>query len=67
MARTGLSILVENLKGCVLDVGFVVEGRDETELPEAMLGVVKLSCLDLGLISRGSAITETEEEGPGHN
>jgi hypothetical protein len=32
-----------------VDMGFVVEGRDESELPEALLGCVEYDHLDLGL------------------
>lgn len=32
-----------------VDIGFVVEGRDEAELPEALLGCVQYDHLDLGL------------------
>ena len=42
-----MSILIEKLPTCVLDVGFVIEGREDDEMPEAMLGVTTLSCLEL--------------------
>jgi hypothetical protein len=54
LARTGLSILIERLPKCILDIGFVVEGRNEEEMPEAMLGVSELSYLDLSCLRVGS-------------
>ncbi|GMF11266.1 unnamed protein product [Phytophthora lilii] len=33
----------------VVDVGYVIEGRDEAELPEALLGCIQYSHLDLSI------------------
>ena len=52
LARSGLSLLIERLPKCVLDIGFVIEGRDDGEMPEAMLGVAELTCLDLMEVAR---------------
>ena len=48
-ARLGLSGVRERIKDVVFDFGFVIEGHSDFELPENMLGAVRLSKLDLSL------------------
>ena len=49
MARLGLSGVRERIKDVVFDFGFVIEGHSDFELPENMLGAVRLSKMDLSL------------------
>jgi len=46
-ARLGLSGVRERTKDVVFDFGFVIEGHSDFELPENMLGAVRLCKLDL--------------------
>jgi len=48
-ARVGLNGVKERIKDVVFDFGFVIEGHSDFELPENMLGAVRLSKLDLSL------------------
>lgn len=48
-ARLGLGGVRERIKDVVFDFGFVIEGHSDFELPENMLGAVRISKLDLSL------------------
>ena len=50
-ARRGLHSLLEKFKDMHLAVGFVVEGRDDSELPEVMVG-----CADLYKLRHDEAV-----------
>jgi len=47
LAKQGLGFLFSNSKKADLDVGFVIEGKDNDELPEVLLGSARLTKLDL--------------------
>lgn len=47
LARLGLSGVRERIKDVIFDIAFVVEGHEETELPEQLLSAQRLSKLDL--------------------
>jgi hypothetical protein len=47
IARTGLHTLIGKFKDIIFEVGFTIEGRDESELPEVMLGVCQFNKLDV--------------------
>lgn len=51
-ARLGLSGVRERIKDVVFDFGFVIEGHSDFELPENMLGAVRISKLDLSLAKK---------------
>ena len=40
------------LKGLVIDMGILIEGRSREELPEQLLGTVRMSHLDLSKVRR---------------
>ena len=46
-AKRGLYHLQEKFKDMICEVGFTIEGRDDSELPEVMLGIAKLNRLDV--------------------
>ena len=46
-ARKGLHSMKDTLTSAVFDLGFVVEGRENRELPEQMLCAARLSKVDL--------------------
>lgn len=48
-ARLGMNGVRERIKDVVFDFGFVIEGHSDFELPENMLGAVRISKLDLTL------------------
>jgi hypothetical protein len=48
-ARVGLAGVRDRIKDVVWDFGFLVEGHSDFELPENMLGAVRLSKLDVVL------------------
>ena len=45
-ARRILSIVKNYTRGLVLDLGFVIEGQQEDELPEQMLGAIRFHGID---------------------
>ena len=47
LAKKGLNILKDRFSELELDVGFVIEGRADSELPEQLLGCAHLIRLDL--------------------
>lgn len=47
VARSGLNTLFGNSRRCDLDVGFTLEGREDAELPEVLLGHVRIARMDL--------------------
>ncbi|GMI28869.1 hypothetical protein TeGR_g14188, partial [Tetraparma gracilis] len=48
LARKGLYSIMPKFPTMKLNVGFVIEGRDDDELPECMMGVGKLCYMDPG-------------------
>ena len=48
IARKALHTLQPKFSRMVLNIGFVIEGRDDDELPECMLGVAKVIHMDPG-------------------
>jgi hypothetical protein len=71
-SKRGLVAVVPKLKDMVLDVGFVIEGRSEDELPERLAGSCCVANLDpkacLALdddAGEGGSGSEGEEEGGG--
>ena len=46
VARKGLFSLMDKFSTMALNVAFVIEGRDDGELPEVALGCAKLDCMD---------------------
>lgn len=46
MARTGYNQLKDRVKEVVFDLAFVIEGRDDSELPEQCLCSVRARKLD---------------------
>lgn len=51
-ARLGLRGVQEKIKSVVFDIGFVIEGHSDFELPENMLGAVRMGKLDLSLAKK---------------
>ena len=47
LAKQGLGYLLSGSSKCELDVGFVIEGQADEELPEALLGGVHLNKIEL--------------------
>lgn len=47
LARKGLSGVTDHMCHMIVDFGFVVEGHSDDELPETIIGCVRLSKLDL--------------------
>lgn len=47
MAFVLVSLLLQYAKHIVIDLGFAIEAREEDELPEAVLGTVRLSRIDV--------------------
>lgn len=45
-ARKATYSFLESLKTMIIDIGFVVEGKDDSELPEQVLGCTKVSYWD---------------------
>lgn len=45
-ARKGVSHLIPTMKNTILDIGLVIEGRSDSELPEQMLGVTRINNFD---------------------
>jgi len=48
LARKMLYTIQPKFPTMCLNVGFVIEGRDDDELPETMLGVGKLTYMEVG-------------------
>ena len=51
LAKQGLGYLLSGMDKCDLDVGFVLEGIADDELPEVLLGSVRLTKLNLGQVA----------------
>jgi hypothetical protein len=47
LAKQGLAFLLGNSTKADLDVGFVIEGKENEELPEVLLGSARMTKLDL--------------------
>lgn len=47
VAASLLKLLLGFSRDLIIDLGFVVEGKSSMELPERMLGCVRLNCVDL--------------------
>ncbi|RHZ06188.1 hypothetical protein DYB26_014586, partial [Aphanomyces astaci] len=47
VARKGLSGVADHFGNMVVDFGFVLEGQDDDEVPEQILGCVRLCKVDL--------------------
>ena len=47
LAKQGLGYLLASLDKCDLDIGFVIEGITDDELPETLLGSARLTKLKL--------------------
>ena len=47
VARKGLTGVSQHFKHMVVDFGFVLEGQDDDELPEQMIGAVRLCKIDV--------------------
>lgn len=47
VARKGLVGVSEHFRNMVVDFGFVLEGQDDAELPEQILGSVRLCKIDV--------------------
>lgn len=47
LSRFGLSNVKDRLKTCVADIGFVIQGNEDEELPEQMLGCCRLFKIDI--------------------
>lgn len=45
-ARAGLQSIYRDFQDFILTIGFVIEGRDDTELPETLLAAVDLNHMD---------------------
>lgn len=45
-AKKGLYYLQEKFRDITFEVGFTIEGRDDSELPEVMLGVCQFNKID---------------------
>jgi hypothetical protein len=46
LAKKGLNYLQGKFSQMIFDIGFVIEGRADEELPEQVLGVTRFSRLD---------------------
>lgn len=46
-AKRGLYHLQEKFKDIVFEIGFIIEGRDDVELPEVMLAVAQFNYIDV--------------------
>ena len=49
MARSGLQSIFRDFQDFILSVGFVLEGRADSELPEVMLGTFDLNHVDYNM------------------
>merc|ERR1711879_362028 len=47
VARSALNTLFGNSHRCDLDVGFTLEGRTDSELPEVLLGNVRIARMNM--------------------
>lgn len=47
LAKQGLAFLLGNSTKADLDIGFVIEGKDDDELPEVLLGSARLTKVDM--------------------
>jgi hypothetical protein len=47
VARKGLVGVSEHFRNMVVDFGYVIEGQEDAELPEQMLGAVRLCKIDV--------------------
>ncbi len=47
VARKGLAGVSDHFRNMVVDFGFVIEGQEDAELPEQMLGCVRLCKIDV--------------------
>mmetsp|Transcript_29872 Transcript_29872/g.70234 ORF Transcript_29872/g.70234 Transcript_29872/m.70234 type:complete len:135 (-) Transcript_29872:63-467(-) len=64
IARQGADTFRSKVKKMVFDLGFVVEGHDDSELPEQLLGCCRLSKLDLdGAKDFPIALEEDDSDG----
>ena len=48
LAKQGLGYLLSGCSKCDLDVGYVIEGQSDDELPEVLLGAARLTRIELG-------------------
>ena len=46
MSKRGLVSVIPRIKDMTMDMGFVIEGREEDELPERLLGACRVKELD---------------------
>ena len=49
MARSGLQSIFRDFEDFILSIGFVLEGRAESELPECILGAFDLNHVDYNI------------------
>jgi len=52
VAQKILGVVQGYAKNLIVDLGFLIEGREEKELPEVMLGAVRFHNVDLGTIPK---------------